>query len=81
MPAPKRITNLTARIFLKLIFGVFCVLVVALTAVDFLASKVAERTYLAKLTRELEEKNRMLALEKVAELGRRGDIRYYALAR
>ncbi|MBC8167803.1 MAG: HAMP domain-containing protein [Bryobacteraceae bacterium] len=81
MPLPKRTANLTARIFLKLIFGVFCVLVVALTAVDFLASKVAERTYLHKLTRELEEKNRMLDLQSVADLGRKGDIRFYAAAK
>jgi two-component system phosphate regulon sensor histidine kinase PhoR len=53
---------LTARLFLKLIFGVLCVLVVALTAVDFLASKVAERTYIETLTRELADKGRMLSL-------------------
>jgi two-component system phosphate regulon sensor histidine kinase PhoR len=52
----------TARIFLKLIFGVLCVLVVALTAVDYLASRAAERTYIEMLTRELAEKGRMLAL-------------------
>lgn len=73
--------NLTARIFLKLIFGVFCVLVVALTAVDFLASKVAERTYLQKLTRELEDKNRMLAVQSVVNYGRSGDPRFNALAK
>jgi two-component system phosphate regulon sensor histidine kinase PhoR len=37
-------------------------LAVALTAVDYMASKVAERTYVATLSRELAEKARMLAL-------------------
>lgn len=50
-----------ARLFFKLILGVFCVLIVAVTAVDFLASKVAERAYVEKLTRELADKGRMLA--------------------
>jgi two-component system phosphate regulon sensor histidine kinase PhoR len=52
----------TARIFLKLILGVLLILVVALAMVDFLASKVAEKTYVAALTRELEDKGKMLAL-------------------
>ena len=55
-----RAAKLTARIFLKLILGVFGVLVIALTAVNFLASRVAEKTYVAKLTRELADKGRML---------------------
>lgn len=53
---------MTARIFIKLIVGVLCVLIVALTAVDFLASKVAESTYVGKLTSELEERGHMLGL-------------------
>ncbi len=53
---------MTARIFLKLILGVLCVLVVALTAVDFQASKVAQRTYVDTLTRDLADKCRMLTL-------------------
>jgi two-component system phosphate regulon sensor histidine kinase PhoR len=52
---------LTGRIFLKLILAVLIVLAVALTAVDFLASKVAERTYVDTLRRELFEKSRLLA--------------------
>jgi two-component system phosphate regulon sensor histidine kinase PhoR len=52
----------TARLFLKLILGVFCVLIVALTAVDVLASRVAERAYVDKLTRDLSDKGRMLAV-------------------
>jgi two-component system phosphate regulon sensor histidine kinase PhoR len=52
---------LTARIFVKLILAVVMVLAVALTAVDFLASRVAERTYVETLRRELFEKGRMIA--------------------
>jgi two-component system phosphate regulon sensor histidine kinase PhoR len=63
-------TRLTAKIFLKIIVGVLCVLVVALTAVDFLASRVAQRNYNQTLTRELEEKGRMLALLDVNHLDR-----------
>jgi two-component system, OmpR family, phosphate regulon sensor histidine kinase PhoR len=51
----------TARIFLKLILGVLCVLIVALTAVNYLARRAAERTYIEMLTRELAEKAIMLA--------------------
>lgn len=53
---------MTARIFFKLILGVLCVLIVALTAVDFQASKVAERTYVATLTRELADKGKLVLL-------------------
>ncbi len=42
-------------------FGVVGVIVIAVTAVDFLASKVAERTYTDTLTREMFEKSRMIA--------------------
>ncbi len=41
--------------------GVLGVLVIALVAVDFLASTVAERTYVGTLKRELFEKGRMIA--------------------
>ena len=61
---------MTARIFLKIIVGVLCVLVVALTAVDVLASKVAEKTYHETLHRELEEKSKMLAVLPVRDLDR-----------
>jgi two-component system phosphate regulon sensor histidine kinase PhoR len=53
---------LTGKIFFKLIATVLCVLVVALIAVDILASRVAESTYLETLNRELADKGRMLAL-------------------
>ncbi|HET8549798.1 MAG TPA: ATP-binding protein [Bryobacteraceae bacterium] len=52
---------MTARIFLKLILGVVCVLSVALTVVNYLAARAAERTYVDMLTRELAEKALMLA--------------------
>ncbi len=52
---------LTARIFVKLILAVLGVLVVALTAVDFLVSQVTEKTYREGLQQELIEKGRMLA--------------------
>jgi len=53
--------GLTARIFVKLIVAVLGVLVVALTAVDFLVSEVTERTYRDSLIAELREKGSMLA--------------------
>lgn len=66
---------MTARIFLKLIFGVLCVLVVALAAVDVLASQVAESSFRETLVRELAQKGRMLDLtygrEPAAALQRR----------
>ena len=54
---------MTGRIFLKLIIGVLLVLVVALFAVDILASRVAERTYVNTLTSELASKARVLAYQ------------------
>ncbi len=52
---------MTRKIFAKLILAVVCVLLVALAAVDFLASEVAGRAYVDTLKRELFEKGRMLA--------------------
>ncbi|MEJ7607484.1 MAG: hypothetical protein WKF37_14765 [Bryobacteraceae bacterium] len=80
-PTSSKTANLTGRIFLKLIFAVLCVLVVALTAVDFLASKVAERTYVDTLKRELEEKGRMLALLSIDELGRMDAHKFQELSK
>ncbi|HYO80229.1 MAG TPA: ATP-binding protein [Bryobacteraceae bacterium] len=68
---------MTARIFIKLIVAVVCVLIVALTAVDFLASQVAERTYVQRLTHDMEAKARMLSaagLEAAIAGGRFGMI-------
>jgi hypothetical protein len=59
---PARGRIVTARIFVKLIFGVLCLLIVALSAVDVLASRVAESNYREHLSRELEQKARMLTL-------------------
>jgi two-component system phosphate regulon sensor histidine kinase PhoR len=53
---------LTGRIFFKLILAVLFVLAVAMIAVDYFASRVAERNYVATLTRELGDKCRMLAV-------------------
>ncbi|MEO8662834.1 MAG: ATP-binding protein [Bryobacteraceae bacterium] len=53
---------MTARIFFKLITAVLLVLGVALTAIDFLASRLAEKTYIQALTREMEDKARLLNL-------------------
>ena len=53
--------NLTARIFVKLIVGVLCVLIAALAAVDVLVSKLAEDRYLEDRQRELTTKARTLA--------------------
>jgi two-component system phosphate regulon sensor histidine kinase PhoR len=52
---------MTARIFFKLILAVFCLLAVAMTSADVMASRIAETTYVHTLSRELTEKCRMLA--------------------
>lgn len=52
----------TARIFAKLIIGVFCALLIALAFVDYLASKVARHAHVQTLTHELTDKCRMVAL-------------------
>jgi two-component system phosphate regulon sensor histidine kinase PhoR len=53
---------MTAKIFLKLIAAVFCVLIISLVAVDFMASKIAEGSYIDTLSRELVGKCRILSL-------------------
>jgi two-component system phosphate regulon sensor histidine kinase PhoR len=53
---------LTGRIFLKLILGVFCLLLMALVTVDLSAAKVARDAYIQNLVRQGTEKARMLAL-------------------
>ena len=53
---------MTGKIFLKLILGVFCLLLLALVTVDYLATKVAQDTYIQNLTQQLADKGRMLAL-------------------
>ena len=51
---------MTARIFLKLILAVLIVMAVALTAIDLLSARYAERAYLSGLKTEITEKIRML---------------------
>lgn len=78
MTLKRKTANLTAKIFLKIIAGVFGVMVVALVSVDILASRIAERTYHQTLRRELEEKAHMLAMLDVDSLQPQ---RFHALAR
>lgn len=53
---------MTARIFLKLIASVLLIMVIVLTAVDFLASELTEKAYIQGLTIEMEEKMKMLGV-------------------
>jgi hypothetical protein len=53
---------MTGRIFLKLIAGVFCLLLLALVTVDYFATNVAKDNYIQNLTGQLTDKARMLAL-------------------
>ena len=52
---------MTGRIFLKLILGVFGLLLIALVLVDYFATQVATDAYIENLRRQLAEKGRMLA--------------------
>ncbi len=54
---------MTAKIFLKLIVAVICVLAISLIAVDSLASRIAQSNYERTLARELTEKGRLVGLE------------------
>ncbi len=51
---------MTARIFLKFIAAVLIIMVVALTAIDFLSSRLAERAYVGDLKTELSQKIALL---------------------
>jgi len=53
---------MTGKIFLKLIAGVFFLLLLALVTVDYFATKVANDNYIQNLTTQLADKGRMLAL-------------------
>src|SRR5260370_784573 len=53
---------MTGRIFLKLIVGVFGLLLLALVTVDYFATNVAQENYVQNLTQQLTDKGRMLAL-------------------
>src|SRR4051794_15985889 len=54
---------MTGRIFLKLIAGVFFLLLLALLTVDYFATNVAKDNYIQNLTEQLATKGRMLALD------------------
>jgi two-component system phosphate regulon sensor histidine kinase PhoR len=56
-------SGLTGRIFLKLIAAILAVLVLSLLAVDFMAARMAEDTYVDTLKIEHEQKCRILALD------------------
>ncbi len=76
---------MTARIFVKLILAVLGVLVVALTAVDFLVSQVTERTYRENLRLELVERGQMLAASRldparIREVGQASTARITVIA-
>jgi two-component system, OmpR family, phosphate regulon sensor histidine kinase PhoR len=62
---------LTARIFFKLLLGAFCVLAVAMVAVDFLVTRIVEGSYRENLTRELADKGHLIA----TALPEGGDVR------
>jgi len=52
---------MTGKIFLKLIAGVFFLLLLALVTVDYFATNVAKDSYIENLTEQLATKGRMLA--------------------
>jgi len=53
---------MTGRIFLKLILGVLCLLLLALFTVDYYATQVAQDSYIQSLVQQLADKGRMLAV-------------------
>ncbi|MFN0105530.1 MAG: ATP-binding protein [Bryobacteraceae bacterium] len=73
----KKASGMTGKIFFKLIGAVLCLLIVALAAVDFLATRVVENTYQETLERELSDKGAMLAMA----LDRGLDLRNAAIVR
>jgi len=72
---------MTGKIFLKLIAGVFCLLLLALVTVDYFATSVAKDNYIQNLTGQLADKGRMLALSfGAAETPDAGRVRSMARA-
>ena len=71
---------MTARIFFKLLSAVLIIIVVALTAIDFLGSRRAEKAYLDSLKREMGDKTRMLSVLSEQQLVRMDDATIRALA-
>src|SRR5205085_2444712 len=58
-------TELTGKIFLKLIGGLLCVLLLALVTVDYFATQVAKNTYIENLVQQVADKGRMLELSQL----------------
>src|SRR5437868_951692 len=54
--------SMTGKIFLKLIAGVFFLLLLAVVTVDYFATNVARDNYIRNLSEQLADKGRMLAL-------------------
>jgi two-component system phosphate regulon sensor histidine kinase PhoR len=71
----------TARIFLKVIAAVLLVMIVALTAIDFLGSRLAENAYISGLTLELEDKVKMLTSLNRLELHKLGQENIQQMAK
>ena len=71
---------MTGKIFLKLILGVFCLLLLALVTVDYFATQVAQDNYIQNLTQQLADKGRMLALS-LPDAGRLNEEYARAMAR
>ena len=53
---------MTGKIFLKLIGGIICLLLLALVTVDYFATNVAQENYIQNLTGQLADKARMLGV-------------------
>ena len=53
---------MTGRIFIKLLLGVFGLLLIALLLIDYFATQVATDAYIANLRQQLADKGHMLAL-------------------
>ena len=71
---------MTARIFGKLVLVVVVLIAVALAAIDFLASEMAENVYVAALRQEMLEKTRMIGVMHRPGLGELGPEGIRALA-
>ena len=72
--------RLTGRIFLKLITAVLAVLITCLVAVDFMASRIAEDTYVDTLKAELSQKCNVLALQEASMLANNNHLNANARA-
>src|SRR2546426_3595252 len=58
---PLRGADLTARIFIKIVLGAFCLLAVAMSAVDYFAARVVESSYIQNLTNDMAGKAAIIA--------------------